>query len=139
MVEYVIVMVAQAAAPIRNASLLRVSNNSGGARYVITMPVIVHSNSSEECFNWLKAVRETMRSMSEKVSYRRKLSLRSVNPIHNRPPCCFRSRASEQSSMSAPRVASSPPARSRVSALTSMQPPAAPAVERRVSRIQAGG
>jgi len=66
---------AQAAAPIRNAGLLPVSNNNGGARYVITMPAIVHSSSSEECFNWLKAVRETMRSMSERVSYRRKLWL----------------------------------------------------------------
>ena len=28
---------------------------------MITMPAIVHSSSSEECFNWLKAVRETMR------------------------------------------------------------------------------
>src|ERR1039458_7559411 len=103
------------------------------------MPATAHSSSSEECFNWLKAVRETMCSKSEKDSYRRKLWLWSVSPIHNLPSCCFRSRASEQSSITAPRMDSSPPARSRVSALTSMQPPAAPAVERRVSRIQAGG
>ena len=42
---------------------------------MITMPAIVHSSCSEECFSWLKAVRETMRSMSEKVLYRRKLRL----------------------------------------------------------------
>jgi hypothetical protein len=60
---------------MNNASLLPVMSNRGGARYVITMRVFVHSSSSEECFNWLKVVRETMRSMSEKVSYRRKLWL----------------------------------------------------------------
>jgi len=41
MVEYVIVMAAQAAAPMKNAGLLLVSNSSGGARYVITIPAIV--------------------------------------------------------------------------------------------------
>jgi hypothetical protein len=45
---------------------------------MITIPAIVHSSSREECFNWLKAVRRD--PMSEKVSYRRKLWLCSVNP-----------------------------------------------------------
>ena len=102
-------------------------------------PHLMADNNANRQLGIIMAVRETMRSMSEKVSYRRKLWLCSVNPIHNRPPCCFRSRAREQSSISAPRVACSPPTRSRASDLTSMQPPAAPAVECRVSRTQAGG
>jgi hypothetical protein len=54
-------------------------------------------------------------------------------------PCALRLRASAQSSISAPRMASMPPAAPSASRRTSMQPPAAAAVLRSWRFTQANG
>ncbi len=86
------------------------------------------SNRSGEYRSWAYALRDTIRHSGDRPGYGRTESTRSARPSQVRPPECFTARASDTSSITAPRIAATPPARSNASRRTSEQPPAAAAV-----------
>ncbi len=86
------------------------------------------SSSSGECRSCAYALRETICQSCASRGYGRTLSTCSASPSQIRPPEDFTARASVTSSITAPRIAATPPARSSAARRTSEHPPAAAAV-----------